>query len=110
VGLLHAESAVVDLRKIDDYLLSLTHSEGRSKARFFISHGFTPGDPGLLVAALLRHAREGKVRLSRRNIFGNIHTVKGSMPTPDGRSPMVESVWIIEFGTEYPRLITAYPS
>jgi hypothetical protein len=110
VGVLHAEAAIVDLRKINDYLLSLTHPEGRSKARFFISHGFTTGEPELLVAALLRHAREGKVRLSRRNVFGNIHTVRGSLLTPDGRGPIVESVWIIEFGTEFPRLITAYPS
>jgi hypothetical protein len=110
VGVLRAEAAVIDPRKINDYLLSLTHPEGRSKARFFISHGFTSGEPELLVAALLHHAREGKVRLSRRNVFGNIHTVRGPLLTPDGRSPMVESVWIIEFGTEFPRLITAYPS
>jgi hypothetical protein len=110
VGLIHATAAVVDLRKVNDHLLSLTHPEGRTKARFFISHGFTPGEPQVLVAALLLHARDGEVRLSRRNVFGNIHTVKGPMPTPDGRTPTVESVWIVEFGTEFPRLITAYPS
>jgi hypothetical protein len=110
VGVLHAEAAVVDLRKVNDYLLSLTHPEGRSKARFFISHGFKPGEPDSIITALQRHAREGKVRLSRRNVFGNIHTVRGPLQTPDGRGPMVETVWIIEFGTEFPRLITAYPS
>jgi len=110
VGLLHAESAVVDPRKVNDYLLSMTHPEGRSKARFFISHGFKAAEPGPLITALLRHAREGKVRLSRRNVFGSIHTVRGPLLTPDGRGPMVETVWIIEFGTEFPRLITAYPS
>ncbi len=108
--LVHASAAVVDLRKVNDYLLSLTHPEGRTKARFFISHGFNPSEPENLVAALLRHARDGEVRLSRRNVFGNIHTVKGPMVTPDERTPTVDSVWIVEFGTEFPRLITAYPS
>jgi hypothetical protein len=110
VGVLYAEAAVVDLRKVNDYLLSLTHPEGRSKARFFISHGFSSSEPERLVVALQRHACDGRVRLSRRNVFGNIHTVTGPLLTPDGRAPMVESVWIIEFGTELPRLITAYPS
>jgi len=110
VSLLHAEVAVVDLRKVNDHLLSLIHPHGQSKARFFISHGFSPSGPGLLIAAFARHAQEGKVRFSRRNVFGNIHTVRGPLVTPDGRAPSVESVWIIEFGTDYPGLITADPS
>jgi hypothetical protein len=110
VPLLHWEQAIVDPRKISDYLLSLTHPEGRTKARFFCSHGFAPERPEELASALLLHARENSVRLSRRNIFGNIHTVQGPLRTPDGRNPVIDSVWIIEFGTELPRLITAYPN
>ena len=106
----NGEQAVVDLRKINDYLLSFSHPDGRTKARFFCSHGFATERPEELGAALRRHALENSVRLSRRNVFGNIHTVWGPLRTPDGRNPVIDSVWIIEFGAESPRLITAYPN
>jgi hypothetical protein len=35
----NAAHAVVGRGKVVDYLLSATHPEGRSKARFFSSHG-----------------------------------------------------------------------
>jgi hypothetical protein len=31
------------------------------------------------------------------------------MATPDGRTPLVRSVWFIDTGTEIPRFATAYP-
>jgi hypothetical protein len=64
----NGEQAVVDLRKIKDYLLSPTHPEGRAKARFFIRHGFSTDRPEELALAFIRHAKEGALRLSRRNI------------------------------------------
>ena len=38
----HAGEASVAKSKIADYLLSLLHPYGRTKARFFIQHGFLP--------------------------------------------------------------------
>jgi hypothetical protein len=31
------------------------------------------------------------------------------METPDGRKPVVRSVWFIEHGSQTPRFVTAYP-
>jgi len=28
---------------------------------------------------------------------------------PDGRSPLVRAVWLVESGEDVPRLVTAYP-
>jgi hypothetical protein len=106
----NAGQAIIDPRKITDYLLSSSHPEGRTKARFFGAHGFSIDRPAQLAAALARHAVENSVRLSRRNTFGTIYTVSGPLPAPDGRIPMVDSVWIIELEAEVPRLITAYPN
>jgi Domain of unknown function (DUF6883) len=33
----------------------------------------------------------------------------GSMVSPDGRNPLMRTVWILEKGEDAPRLVTAYP-
>ena len=35
--------------------------------------------------------------------------VDGAIETPDGRNPRVRTVWQMDLGSQYPRLITAYP-
>ena len=49
----NAERAVVAREKITEYLLSFTHPEGESKARFFTRFGFTPESWEELATALL---------------------------------------------------------
>jgi hypothetical protein len=39
-------NAILDDRKITQYLLSTVHATGASKAKFFISFGFPPGKLG----------------------------------------------------------------
>jgi hypothetical protein len=51
-----AESAIVPENKIRNYLLSFSHLEGRSKARFFIACGFSDSNWLLFAAALKDHA------------------------------------------------------
>lgn len=48
--------ATVDVRKITDYLLSDSHTAGRTTAAFFKRFGFSAGEPEVLLAALLAHA------------------------------------------------------
>lgn len=36
------------------------------------------------------------------------YVVEGALPSPDGRNPRVRSVWMIDGGRSYPRLISAY--
>ena len=37
-------------------------------------------------------------------------TLDGKIETPDGRCPIVRTIWIVDRGLESPRLVTAYPS
>jgi hypothetical protein len=37
------------------------------------------------------------------------YVIEGMMESPDGRNPHVRSIWIVEYDTDYPRLVTAYP-
>ena len=106
----YAGQAVVHPNKVSDYLLSLAHPEGRAKARFFLSYGFSVGDSEKLLLALLRHALSNEASLSKENKFGRIYLIEGPLVTPDGRNPLLRSVWILETGSNTPRLITAYPT
>jgi hypothetical protein len=38
------------------------------------------------------------------------YIIDGILITPDGRNPMVRSVWFIETGEITPRFVTAYPA
>jgi len=102
-------TAVVRLEKVSGYLLSLSHSDGRAKAEFFLRFGFSPEGPQALAEALLRHCAENDVVKEKRTPFGVQYVVEGPLVSPDGRNPMLRSVWVIEHGRRSPRLVTAYP-
>ncbi len=73
--------AIVRQAKITDYLLSLSHSSGRSKAKFFRSYGFT-GErwPELAQAfkTLVANYEVTKVELTK---FGTRYVVEGLLNT-----------------------------
>ena len=105
-----AQNAVIDRRKIVDYLLADDHPTGRTKAAFFRQFGFTRQDPEVLEAAIRVHACEtGWVDDIELTEFGVKFVVEGELPSPDGRRPRVYAVWFVEWGARRPRLVTVYP-
>ena len=105
----HADKAVVAKSKIVDYLLSLSHPYGRTKAGFFIRHGFSASDWKQLESALKYHAIEHEVAEPIQTTFGIKYIVEGSLNTPGGAHPTIRSIWFVETGEETPQLVTAYP-
>lgn len=103
------EKAVIPQAKIMDYLLSVAHPHGRHKAAFFHRFGYIAESWGVLAAALLRHAAEHDVTKVEDSLFGTRYTIEGILVTPDGRMPVIRSVWFIENGEDIPRFVTAYP-
>jgi len=103
-------NAILDDRKITQYLLSTVHATGASKAKFFISFGFSPGNWAELKSALLNHPQNNRLTSRASNPFGQKFEVSCSLVTPDGRNPCIISVWIIESADPNPRFITAYPN
>lgn len=71
-----AERAVVEPRKLQDYLLSLTHPVGRFKAVFFASLGYTQEAWGVLSADLRRHAAAGEAFPAGSSSFGQKYEVR----------------------------------
>jgi hypothetical protein len=103
------DQAVIEPAKITDYLLSSTHPVGRAKASFFKSFGFRDDIPDVLAQALLAHIRGNSVADIEASPFGTKYRVDGPLASPDGRNPLVSTVWIISGGETIPRLVTAFP-
>jgi hypothetical protein len=105
----NAGNAVVDERKVREYLLSPSHPIGRFKARYFEGVGFPPEAWPGFIAVLLQLAAEGEAQMVEEFDYGQKYVVRGHISAP-GRPPVaVESVWIIRTGDDTPRLVTVYP-
>jgi hypothetical protein len=104
------KQAVIEVSKIQDYLLNIEHPVGGSKARFFMAFGFMPEQWDRLHDALIEHSRSAHVIESRQKIHGLAYALRGRLLTPDRRNPIMISVWQIDTDHQAPRFITAYPA
>jgi hypothetical protein len=104
------EHVLIEETKILGYLLAEDHPDGKSKAAFFLSFGFTIQNWTMLVDALRHHAANNPIKQKVESTHGVKYVIEGGIPTPDGRNPSIRSVWIQEVGQSIPRLVTAYPS
>lgn len=93
--------------KIEGYLLSDAHPEGRFKARFFRGVGFTAAVD--LERALLEIALQGRVTALTTTGYGQLYVVDGEVASPTGILVALRTVWIVETDANVPRLVTAYP-
>jgi hypothetical protein len=105
----NAENAWVEVAKARDYLLAIDHREGGGKAGFFVGFGFFQEQWENLADALLGHGAGNDVARVIETPYGTKFVIEGILETPDGRNPRVRSVWLIDIGTDKPRLVTAYP-
>lgn len=105
----NAEQALVEPRKLTRYLLNLDHVDGHSKAVFFLGHGFTRRGWRALAAALRKHALHD-VATVETVIYGVKYTIIAPMDLPDGTTRRVLSVWIVDVGSDRPRVVSAYPN
>jgi len=102
-------SAEIPKPKLADYLLSVSHRRGKSKAAFFTAHGFRHDSWHALADSLRQHATNNLVSAAEETAFGVRYIIDGPLPAPTGRSLQVRSVWFIDKGRQIPRFVTAYP-
>lgn len=76
----NAARAIVEERRIREYLLNLNHATGGPKARFFIAHGFASDAWNLLQASLTIHGREQDNQKHRHRVGYPPH---GGMQLPN---------------------------
>jgi hypothetical protein len=110
VKLPNAEKALVEDAKLFGYLLNPDHPQGTHKARYLARFGFTFTNLETARLALLEHSRTHEVTQVVQTGYGPRYVMEGILKTPDGRNPVVQTVWQMDHGKVAPRLITAYPS
>jgi len=105
----HADHAEVNPGMLGRYLLSESHPVGKGKARFFREGGFDESTVELLAQGLLQIARTQEVVGTSTTVHGEKYILEGELEGPSGRRLRVRTIWIIDRGHEWPRLVTAYP-
>ena len=105
----YLERAVIPEAKIVNYLLSVSHSSGRAKARFLKGFGVRAQDWPVLREAIIAHARANDITASHRAHFGTRYEIDGPLLTPEGRTPIVRVVWFVGPQENVPRLVTVVP-
>jgi hypothetical protein len=105
----NADTATIARAKVLDYLLAEAHPHGRHKAAFFTRFGFSRDAWQVLASVLARHGAENEVSRTEDSRFGTRYIIQGAVTAPDGRRPMIRTVWFVETGESTPRFVTAYP-
>lgn len=82
----HADQAVIDPRKIHDYVLSLEHPVGRFKAIFFAAVGFSRENWEEFRSELKRIVLQEEAEVGERTAYGQKYLVRGTIVGPTGRS------------------------
>jgi hypothetical protein len=103
------EKALIDELKVTGYLLNATHEQGGSKAAFFLQFGFTIAEWTQLADVLIEQAKSHDVVCINQTEHGTKYIIEGDIRAPDGRPLHIRAVWIIDYDTDSPRLVTAYP-
>lgn len=103
------KNAFIPEGKLKDYLLSETHTGGKSKAKFFRLADFNETNIPLLEKLLISIAMTEEVEDISESIHGVKYVIEGNIRTPSKKIVKIRTVWIIEPNQTEPRFITAYP-
>ena len=104
-----SEKLLIEPAKVRDYLLSREHPVGRFKAVFFESLGYSAETWQALEAHLRALAVAGEATLGEQTKYGQKYEVRGTLTGSSGREVSVVTIWIVRWGEDAPRFVTAFP-
>src|SRR5262245_42177299 len=105
----NADRAVIAQSKVRDYLLNVEHKRGGSKARLLASMGYNSSNWQRLADDIRQNHVGAEVVETVETEYGPQYTIVAPITGPVGRTVMFRSVWQVDLGTDFPRLITMYP-
>ena len=109
MNLPNRENAFVRPEKLTHYLLSESHTTGKSKARYLRAIGFNETNIDLLQQGLILIAQSFDVINTVTTAHGEKFVVEGELQAPNGNLIRLRTIWIIDTGQTRPRFVTAYP-
>ena len=105
----NAERAVVDIRKLRDYCLNPQHNRGKHKAHLFTRLlDMRANDAEELRNTLLEAVKTQDAQLGETDAYGQRYTLDFTLNWR-GKQARIRSAWIIETGSDIPKLTTAFP-
>lgn len=104
----NSHKALVEIEKLRNYSLNPNHPVGKHKARVFrAALGITLKDAEWLRERALEIVLSDEARPGAASVFGDKYVID-SVLEYKGLSAVVRFSWIIEFGTDFPRLTSCY--
>jgi hypothetical protein len=104
----HSDEASLDIRKLADYCLNLSHPRGRHKARVFREAlDLQRSDSAWLRNVLLEGARSGEATQVVADPWGT-HWRLDVPIRRQGKSAVVRTTWIVRTGESAPRFVTCW--
>ena len=107
---LSARDAVIPPDKLRDYLLSIAHPDGRSKAEYLSGLGYSHDAFSRLETDLREQILTLDAELGRESPYGQKYEILGPLTGPNGSTGWVRTIWIILAGETVPRLVTLIPA
>jgi hypothetical protein len=104
----HADRAIVDINKLLNYSLNSSHDVGKHKARVFqAALGLTIDDAGWLRERVLQAVHVEEAVAGSPSRFGDKYIIDMTVVRGEHQAK-VRTSWIIEHGTDFPRLTSCY--
>jgi hypothetical protein len=105
----NAEEAIIEEKKIRDYLLSFSHPIGRFKAAIFLHLGYNSENWRQLEIDFREQHLPCEAEEIGTNRYGTKYKIEAPLKGPNGKAIEMTSIWVIEDGEDRPRLVTVYP-
>jgi len=103
------QRAVIPRDKLEGYALNPDHDPGKHKARVFkTALGFEQKDWEVLGQKILAELPFHAVTFKGRQTYGDRYEVTLQITGLNGQTKAVLTAWIIETGSDFPKLITTY--
>jgi hypothetical protein len=104
----NARHAIIDERKLADYVPSPSHPRGRDKARVFRSTlGYDRASRAGLIEQIRRAILRHEAMFVRQDGHGRHYRVDLTLEGPRGTA-RVRTGWLYDRGSDVPRLTTAF--
>jgi hypothetical protein len=106
---LPAQDAIIAPAKIRDYLLSEEHPDGRGKARYLASLGYSREEWERLDRDLRDQILPLEARAVGASAWGSKYEILGVLKGPNGRAAWIRTIWIVLRQETRPSLVTLTP-
>jgi hypothetical protein len=103
----NADKAIIPLQKFIDYVLHPINGKGKAYA-FQHALGYDLSNVEKLIENIRQNVFSYEAKYKGDNGFGLKYEVFMELTGENGKSAYVLTGWIYEYGSEYPRLTSAY--